>query len=133
MRFVRPARTIAVLSLTALAATAAVTAPAQATTSRSACFQSAGTRTSPNGGWTIPAVYLRLGSSGICVRELQEDLASFGVTLDEWNNGTFIDGRFGPRTDHALRRIQSDLHLDADGVVGPLTWQALVSGTSMDG
>ncbi|MFE2918346.1 peptidoglycan-binding protein [Kitasatospora indigofera] len=129
-RVTRSARSLAALSLVALTAGVVVASPAQATTSRSACFNTVGTRTSPNGGWTIPNVYLRQGAGGVCVRELQEDLGAFGLTDYEWGNGDFVDGQFGPRTDSALRRIQASYNLSADGVAGPLTWQLLISHTT---
>jgi peptidoglycan hydrolase-like protein with peptidoglycan-binding domain len=37
-----------------------------------------------------------------------------------------VDGDFGPRTDSAVRAFQQEKHLVVDGIVGPLTWQALV-------
>ncbi|GGV27364.1 MULTISPECIES: peptidoglycan-binding domain-containing protein [Streptomycetaceae] len=129
-RVTRSARSLAVLGLVTLTGTLVVASPAQADTSRSACFNAVGTRTSPNGVWTIPNVYLRQGSTGICVKELQEDLGAFGLTDYEWGNGDFVDGKFGPRTDSALRRIQADYNLSADGVAGPLTWQLLISHTT---
>ncbi|MGY1794914.1 peptidoglycan-binding protein [Geodermatophilus sp. SYSU D00525] len=44
-----------------------------------------------------------------------------------------IDGVFGPETDEAVRSFQKSLSLDhpevvVDGIVGPITWRALVSG-----
>ena len=44
-----------------------------------------------------------------------------------------MDGIFGPNTDAAVRGFQQALHQDipsvtVDGIVGPVTWQALVSG-----
>jgi peptidoglycan hydrolase-like protein with peptidoglycan-binding domain len=39
-----------------------------------------------------------------------------------------IDGIFGPRTDGFVRGFQSALGIASDGIVGPLTWRALVSG-----
>jgi peptidoglycan hydrolase-like protein with peptidoglycan-binding domain len=39
-----------------------------------------------------------------------------------------IDGIFGPETDAAVRGFQQALQIAVDGIVGPITWRALVSG-----
>ena len=42
--------------------------------------------------------------------------------------GVQIDGEFGPLTRDAVIDFQQALALDVDGIAGPITWQALVSG-----
>jgi peptidoglycan hydrolase-like protein with peptidoglycan-binding domain len=39
-----------------------------------------------------------------------------------------VDGIFGPRTDQWIRGFQTAVGTDSDGIVGPITWRALVSG-----
>ena len=39
-----------------------------------------------------------------------------------------IDGIFGPRTDAFVRGFQTAVGTPSDGIVGPITWRALVSG-----
>jgi len=55
------------------------------------------------------------------------------VRAFQQQRGLQVDGIFGPDTDAAVRGFQQALHLDipsvtVDGIVGPVTWQALVSG-----
>ncbi|MFD7840062.1 peptidoglycan-binding protein [Streptomyces sp. NPDC059761] len=130
MSSLRRIRPLAALTLAASAVgTLLVTAPtASASDYRDACYRSVGTRTSAN-GWTIPARNFQYGSSGACVREIQSDLAStIGIAPADWNG--FIDGIFGTKTDDYVKEFQRQSHLDADGVVGPKTWEALISRTT---
>lgn len=58
-------------------------------------------------------VTLRLGSDGNLVVFLQQKL------------GLVPDGKFGPKTEAAVKKFQKDHGLVADGVVGPKTWEKL--------
>ncbi|MCX5307454.1 peptidoglycan-binding protein [Streptomyces sp. NBC_00160] len=130
MSSLRRIRPLSALALAACAVgTLLVTAPtASASDYRDACYRSVGIRTSAN-GWAIPARNFKYGSSGVCVREIQSDLAStIGVSEADWPG--FIDGLFGPKTDDYVREFQRQAHLDVDGVVGPKTWEALISRTT---
>lgn len=62
---------------------------------------------------------IRDGSEGVAVRGLQRRLIAAGFDIDE------IDGRFGPRTEAAVRAFQERSELDVDGIVGPRTWERL--------
>jgi hypothetical protein len=53
------------------------------------------------------------------VKELQELLNADGFALA-------VDGLFGRSTEAAVKRFQNEQGLDDDGVVGPLTWAALL-------
>jgi spore germination protein YaaH len=64
---------------------------------------------------------LRRGARGPVVRELQQLLVNWG-----YNPGP-IDGIFGIKTEQAVFQFQWDRGLTADGIVGPITWQALRS------
>jgi peptidoglycan hydrolase-like protein with peptidoglycan-binding domain/tetratricopeptide (TPR) repeat protein len=67
-------------------------------------------------------LYPGLGYSGrgsAAVRTLQRRLASAGHVPGP------IDGRYGPRTEHAVASYQAARHLPADGIAGPRTLAAL--------
>ncbi|MBQ8159912.1 MAG: peptidoglycan-binding protein, partial [Clostridia bacterium] len=65
--------------------------------------------------------YLRIGSSGKAVRQLQERLISLG-----WLAGK-ADGDYGTATEAAVKAFQSAGHLGSDGVAGPSTLSLLYS------
>ncbi len=67
--------------------------------------------------------FLRLGSSGESVFNLQEKLISLGYSV----GSAGADGDFGQGTYNAVVKFQSDRGLSADGIVGPGTWSALNS------
>ena len=41
---------------------------------------------------------------------------------------TQVDGIFGPLTDRFVRGFQTAVGTTSDGIVGPITWRAMVSG-----
>jgi peptidoglycan hydrolase-like protein with peptidoglycan-binding domain len=82
--------------------------------------------------WAALVVQVKKGSRGDAVRGVQEEFQFRNLSGDP-SKGPQIDGIFGPTTDAAARGFQQALSLDipsvaVDGIVGPVTWQALVSG-----
>ena len=82
--------------------------------------------------WGALLITVRRGSTGDAVRGVQEEFQFRNLSGDP-SKGLAVDGSFGPLTDAAVRGFQQALHTDipavaVDGVVGPVTWQALVSG-----
>ena len=63
------------------------------------------------------------GSSGNDVKTLQELLNSNGYQLE-------VDGKFGPKTQAAVKDYQQKNNLAVDGIVGKNTWGALTSGST---
>jgi peptidoglycan hydrolase-like protein with peptidoglycan-binding domain len=77
--------------------------------------------------WSKLIVHVRHGSTGDAVRALQE-VMKFHDQSDGEGPGVQIDGVFGARTDTFVRGFQRAVGTHADGIVGPITWRALVSG-----
>ena len=82
--------------------------------------------------WTRLIIQVKKGSSGDAVRGVQEEF-QFRNESGDPTKGVQIDGIFGTQTDGAVRGFQHAISLDdpsvaVDGIVGPLTWQALISG-----
>ncbi|AEV84714.1 N-acetylmuramoyl-L-alanine amidase [Actinoplanes sp. SE50] len=82
--------------------------------------------------WSALIVEVRRGSEGDAVRGVQEEFQYRNLSGIP-GNGLAVDGIFGPRTEAAVRAFQTAVHADVptltvDGIVGPMTWQALVSG-----
>jgi peptidoglycan hydrolase-like protein with peptidoglycan-binding domain len=64
------------------------------------------------------AKVIQIGMKGSGVAGLQNSLNKFGANLD-------VDGKFGPKTDAAVKQFQLSKGLKVDGIVGPKTWKAL--------
>jgi peptidoglycan hydrolase-like protein with peptidoglycan-binding domain len=69
---------------------------------------------------------LRRGSTGQAVKELQQLLFHWGYYFGA------IDGIFGVYVENAVKGYQHRVFLTEDGIVGPLTWQALYSGAPVN-
>lgn len=65
------------------------------------------------------AAAFRLGDAGQDVKEIQQALVNAGYAVD-------VDGAFGPATREAVIRFQRDHGLEADGLVGERSYQALL-------
>jgi peptidoglycan hydrolase-like protein with peptidoglycan-binding domain len=79
--------------------------------------------------WRALLVTVKLGSTGPAVRAVQ-DQANFRNLRD--GRSLVVDGRFGPKTAAWVRGFQHAIaqeipRFPVDGIVGPLTWQALVT------
>lgn len=72
----------------------------------------------PSPGWR-PTI--RRGNKGADVIECQTMLTRLGYDIGK----TGIDGDFGRATEAGVKSFQSDHKLVVDGVVGPMTWDAL--------
>jgi peptidoglycan hydrolase-like protein with peptidoglycan-binding domain len=77
--------------------------------------------------WSALVVTVRPGSRGDAVRGVQEEFRFRNLSGDP-GQGVQVDGIFGPQTEQAVRGFQEAVDLAPDGIVGPLTWRALVSG-----
>lgn len=82
--------------------------------------------------WGALVITVRRGSTGDAVRGVQEEFQFRNLSGDP-SKGLAVDGSFGPLTEAAVRGFQEALHTDVpsvvvDGIVGPVTWRALVSG-----
>jgi peptidoglycan hydrolase-like protein with peptidoglycan-binding domain len=64
---------------------------------------------------------LRRGGTGNAVSGLQKGLLKFGGAGSPTDRGA-PDGKFGPRTEAAVKAYQTQHSLPDDGVVGPRTW-----------
>ena len=72
---------------------------------------------------------LRNGSTGLPVRRLQSRMSAFQSEPDSgfpFATGG-VDGRFGPKTEAAVKVLQQQRGITVDGVVGHQTWQIVDS------
>ena len=62
---------------------------------------------------------LRKGSKGLPVRRLQSRMTAY-----KYDTGG-VDGRFGAKTEKAVKELQEQAALEVDGIVGPATWEVV--------
>jgi peptidoglycan hydrolase-like protein with peptidoglycan-binding domain len=77
--------------------------------------------------WAAIATTVKKGSKGDAVRGVQEEFQFRNLSGDP-TQGPQIDGIFGPVTEASVRGFQDALEITVDGIVGKVTWRALVSG-----
>lgn len=73
-----------------------------------------------------PGTVLRPGSSGIAVANMQSKLNGLS-TVYSAIKVQIVDGKFGQNTTNATRIFQKQFNLAADGLIGPLTWNKIVT------
>jgi peptidoglycan hydrolase-like protein with peptidoglycan-binding domain len=71
-----------------------------------------------NQTWPVLIIEVQTGSTGEAVRAVQRQ-------LHERSGWLTIDGIFGPQTNSVVRDFQTFCDLSVDGIVGPITWNAL--------
>jgi peptidoglycan hydrolase-like protein with peptidoglycan-binding domain len=76
----------------------------------------------PGGNGHCPPTIQR-GSKGAAVGEAQNRL---NIITAAWGwKHIDVDRDFGPKTEARVKAFQERMHLDNDGIVGPLTWDKL--------
>ncbi len=73
-----------------------------------------------------PGTALRWGSSGAAVTNMQTRLNRLASVYTAINTQT-VDGKFGQNMYNAVLRFQRQHGLTADGVIGPQTWNRIVT------
>lgn len=71
--------------------------------------------------WSALIIQVSQGSNGQAVRAVQK------LLKDKYGYAIAVDGVFGPQTANAVKDFQTSKGLTSDGIVGPNTWQSLVS------
>ena len=61
------------------------------------------------------------GDEGQEILSIQKRLVELHYTISN------LDGDFGPETEQAVKKFQSDIGLEVDGVIGPATYKALMN------
>ena len=69
---------------------------------------------------------LKRGSSGLPVRRAQKRMSLVG------HNVGGVDGRYGPKTEAAVKTLQQQRSVPVDGIVGPATW-AIIDALENEG
>ena len=64
---------------------------------------------------------LKLGSTGLPVRRAQKRMSLVGYDVGG------VDGRYGTRTEAAVKNLQQQRGVAVDGVIGPQTWSIIDS------
>jgi peptidoglycan hydrolase-like protein with peptidoglycan-binding domain len=77
--------------------------------------------------WSALIVQVQRGSTGDAVRGVQGEFQFRNLSGDP-SRGVQVDGIFGLQTEDAVKDFQQALAISVDGVVGHVTWRALVSG-----
>ena len=62
---------------------------------------------------------LRIGSTGLPVRRAQKRMSLVGFDVGG------VDGRYGAKTETAVKDLQQRFQVTVDGVVGPQTWNII--------
>jgi len=85
--------------------------------------------------WGALVIVVASGSTGDAVRGVQEEFRFRDLSGEpgrhlsgEPGRALAVDGVFGPRTMAVMLGFQRALGLSGDGIVGPASWRALVSG-----
>jgi len=74
--------------------------------------------------WGALIVTVKIGSTGYAVRAVQDQT---NYRAAKYGYSVALDGIFGPTTQLAVRAFQAAGKIAADGIVGSVTWQALVT------
>ena len=81
--------------------------------------------------WLRLIVNVQFGSTGPAVKAVQDQF-NFRNLSGIASKGLAVDGMFGPKTNAKVRGFQaaiaSEMPFAVDGIVGPRTWQALITG-----